>query len=88
MNDCRCSDFEFCTDKPDCKRYPGVSDFKQRVKDEKAALDEKRGRLEHFMLQPAFRQLPRAEQDRLYRQSVAMEQYSQVLFDRLEADFK
>lgn len=64
-----------------------MSDFKRLVELEKAALDVKRGELEHFMLQPAFMKLPRAERDRLLRQSVAMEQYSQVLFERLEADF-
>lgn len=65
-----------------------MSDFKQRVNDEKAALDEKRGKLEHFMLQPAFVKLPHAEKGRLMRHSIAMEQYSQVLFERLEADFQ
>lgn len=88
MSDCGCGDFELCIDKPNCKRYPPVSDFKQRAQEEKAALDERRGKLEHFMLQPAFVNLPRAEKDRLLRQSVAMEQYSQVLFERLEADFQ
>lgn len=64
-----------------------MSDFKQRVKEEKAALDEKRGKLEHFMMTSAFVALPLAEKDRLYRQSMLMEQYSQVLFERMEADF-
>lgn len=88
MSDCGCGEFEPCIDKPNCWREPSVSNFKQRVQEEKTALDEKRGNLEHFMLQPAFLQLPRAERNRLMRQSVVMEQYSQVLFERLEADFQ
>lgn len=65
-----------------------MSNFKDRVREEKDSLDEKRGKLEHFMLQPAFVKLPHAEKGRLMRQSIAMEQYSQVLFERLEADFQ
>jgi len=65
-----------------------VTDFKARVQDEKRELDIRRGKLEHFFLTPKWAELPRAEQDRLMRQSVAMEQYSHVLFERLEADFQ
>lgn len=65
-----------------------MSDFKRLVELEKAALDVKRGELELRMLQPEFVRLPNAEKDRLRRQSLHMEQYSQVLFERLEADFQ
>lgn len=64
-----------------------MSDFKQRVVEEKRELDIKRGRLENFLVSSTFQQLPRAEQYRLQRQQVAMETYSQILFERIEADF-
>lgn len=95
MNDCGCSEFEPCVDKPNCKRPPARNlrqdpgeVLKRNVQVEKAALDVKRGELEHRMLRPEFAALPKAEKDRLSRQSFFMEQYSWILFERLEADFK
>lgn len=64
------------------------SDFKQRVRDEKQELDIKRGKLENFLVSATFQALPRDEKLRLQRQQVAMETYSQILFERLEADFQ
>lgn len=64
------------------------TNFKQLVELEKAALDARRGELEHRMLRPEFVALPKAEKDRLSRQSFFMEQYSWILFERLEADFQ
>lgn len=88
MSGCNCSDFEPCADKPNCRRYPDRSTLKLAVSAEKRILDECRGQLEHRMIQPDFVKLPRAERDRLTRQSIAMEQYSQILFERLEANFQ
>ena len=88
MNTCNCFDFEPCADKPNCRRYPDRCTLKLSVSAEKRILDERRGQLEHRMIQPDFLKLPRVERERLMRQSMLMEQYSQVLFERLEADFK
>lgn len=87
MSDCGCSDYMPCADKPNCRRYPDRSTLKLAVSAEKRILDERRGQLEHRMIQPDFTKLPRAERERLMRQSALMEQYSHILFERLEANF-
>lgn len=60
--------------------------YQHRVVDEKRELDERLGRLFTFMQKdPAFYELPNAEQDRLTRQSMAMAQYSMILGERIAA---
>lgn len=57
----------------------------QRVVDEKAALDEKLGKLVPFFGTPLFAGLPEAEQSRLRNQARFMDGYSAVLGERIEA---
>ena len=57
----------------------------QRVVDEKAELDAKVERLKAFWDNPVFNTLPDAEKERLERQSNIMDQYSQVLGERIAA---
>ena len=55
----------------------------QRVVDEKTELDEKLSKLNAFWNNPIFAGLPEAERDRLHRQAVLMQQYSDVLAERI-----
>lgn len=57
----------------------------QRVVDEKAALDENLGKLLTFHSTTVFSALDDAEQNRLVRQSVAMDDYSKILGERIAA---
>lgn len=57
----------------------------QRVVTEKAELDEKLNKLLAFHGTATFNALPEAEQERLIRQSVAMDEYSAVLAERIAA---
>lgn len=57
----------------------------RRVVDEKAALDEKLGKLVSFFGTPLFAGLPDAEQSRLRTQARFMGGYSAVLGERIEA---
>ncbi len=58
----------------------------QRVIAEKAELDDRLGKLREFICSNAiFKQLPGPERGRLYRQQTAMEAYSAVLGERIEA---
>lgn len=52
---------------------------------EKAELDEKREKLTAFTFTDAFSGLPKEEQARLNRQHGIMEQYSNVLGERIAA---
>lgn len=62
-----------------------MTDFQQRVVAEKAELDDKLRKLLVFHGTETFAGLPPAEQDRLVRQSNAMEDYSKVLGERIAA---
>ncbi len=59
--------------------------FQLRVIDEKTELDEKIGRLKPFTVSDLFRSLPADEQQRMLRQQVLMELYSEVLGQRIAA---
>lgn len=61
--------------------------YQQRVREERAALNEKLNKLNTFMLTDDYENLPEAEQDRLTRQAAAMDDYATVLAERI-ADFK
>jgi hypothetical protein len=55
----------------------------QRVVDEKISLDEKRAKLINFLMTPLFNTLSIAEQGRLQRQLPCMNNYSEVLGERI-----
>lgn len=58
----------------------------QRVVDEMVELDDRRQKLNGFILtNPTFKTLADAEQDRMKRQYHAMSQYSDVLGERIAA---
>lgn len=57
-----------------------------RVRAEKSELDGRLAKLDAFILDnPAYRDLPEAEQVRLNKQSLVMAQYSNVLDERINA---
>ena len=57
--------------------------FQERVVFEKNELDEKRFALTAFTFTEEFEKLPKDEQERLNRQHAIMDQYSEVLGDRI-----
>lgn len=60
--------------------------WQQRVVDEKAELDERATKLEHFIVvNSAFLALPGAEQSRMRAQLAAMEIYAYILGERIQA---
>ena len=59
--------------------------YQQRVVEEKAQLDDKRQKLADFMQGPNFKTVQSLEQGRLYLQEAAMQFYSNVLGQRIEA---
>lgn len=59
--------------------------FQERVVEEKKELDDKLSRLRPFIEGATFKTLPDAEQDRLIRQRRLMEEYSDVLGERIAA---
>lgn len=62
-----------------------MTEFQQRVVEERRALDEKLGKLEAFFGTVLFRSLDKAEQDRLHTQCAVMRLYSDILRQRIEA---
>ncbi len=62
-----------------------VPPHQQRVLDEKAELDDRSTKLQAFFSNPIFSGLPADEQDRLQKQAVAMQAYSEVLGERIAA---
>lgn len=60
-------------------------DFKQRVRDEKAELDERLGKLRQFIASDRFVSLAEAEQGRMKAQANIMDEYSTILGDRIAA---
>lgn len=61
----------------------GLPPHQQRVLDEKAELDERRGKLTAFYSTPTFHGLPESEQSRLLSQGAAMRSYSEILGERI-----
>lgn len=57
-----------------------------RVRTEKSELDARLAKLDAFILDdPAYRDLPEVEQQRLNKQSLVMAQYSNILDERIAA---
>ena len=63
----------------------GLYPHQQRVVDEKADLDEKRLKLQDFLVMPMFKGLSEDEQMRLANQAAAMSLYSEILASRIAA---
>lgn len=59
--------------------------FQERVIDEKLEVDTRLSALNKFRASKQHATLPEAEQQRLYRQKLAMENYSSVLSERINA---
>lgn len=59
--------------------------YQLRVMEEQLALNDKLGKLEAFFSTELFKKLSLEEQCRLHRQSLAMEQYSDILEERIKA---
>lgn len=57
----------------------------QRVIGEKAQLNDRLDKLDRFIHAPAFADIPDAEQVRLLRQYISMNEYFSALCDRVEA---
>lgn len=64
---------------------PGLPPHMQRVAAEQAELDDRRGKLNGFLGSEIFARLPKDEQSRLWRQAEIMDDYSNILRDRLVA---
>lgn len=62
-----------------------MNDYKQRVKNEKAELDERKSKLDAFLGSEFIENVATDEQERLKRQLVVMEEYSSILQERIEA---
>ena len=62
-----------------------MQDYQKRVVDEKAQLDEKLLKLDAFMVTEVARKLDAAEYERLYKQLQIMNQYSDILGERIKA---
>lgn len=60
-----------------------LAPFQQRVVDERYELDEKRRRLNDFLMTATFRSLSPDEQTRMQLQAHYMERYSWVLGERI-----
>lgn len=69
------------------KEVPGADlpPHQQRVLAERTELDDRLTKLQAFFSNPIFSGLPADEQDRLQKQAVAMQAYSQVLGERIAA---
>lgn len=61
-----------------------MSDFKQRLKQEKEELQEKLHKLESFLGTEAFHKVEKIQQTLLLVQASAMETYLRCLHERLE----
>lgn len=69
---------------PNILNYRTMSDFKTRLKEEAQELAIKTNALNDFMRTQAFVDLDRENKDLLYKQSRLMNEYLQVLGQRLE----
>jgi len=61
-----------------------MSDFKTRLLDEKAQLDERRSKLSPFIDSEKFKELPQVQQSLLKAQYGVMSTYSVILNERIE----
>jgi hypothetical protein len=59
--------------------------YQQRVVEELQQLDERRKNLMPFFHTDFFKTLPQEEQSRLSRQSLVMEEYSNILKERIDS---
>jgi hypothetical protein len=59
--------------------------FQERVIEEKSSLDDKCVKLHNFIYSDTFNTLPQQEQWRMIRQLAAMQSYSEVLGERINA---
>ena len=66
-----------------CKTLLIMSDFIERLVDEKNELDAKFAKLEVFMMKDAFKKIGKRHQDLLNNQLKAMKEYSSILHERL-----
>ena len=57
----------------------------ERVVEERRKLDEDRKKLEEFLHGPEPAEIDPAERERLHRQELIMQLFSQVLFERINA---
>ena len=84
-----CERTEFDSSKGDCaglcKPPPKSLDWQERVKEERAELDQKLARLREFRAGKVFEGLPAAEAARLRYQELLMREYSRVLSERIAA---
>jgi len=62
-----------------------MQDYQQRVIDDKKEIDVKLEVLRVFTRGDTFSALPKEEQDRMSRQGWAMENYSDILGDRIKS---
>ena len=60
-----------------------MHEFQKRVVEEKKELDIKRDKLTEFLKGDTFKNLSEEEQDRLNRQLLVMEEYSNILAERI-----
>lgn len=69
------------------KEVPGADlpPHQQRVLAERTELDDRFTKLQAFFSNPIFSGLPADEQDRLQKQAIAMQAYSEVLGERIAA---
>ena len=66
-------------------QFDNYQPHQRRVIHEKVELDEKIGRLRDFIGTQVFDKLEEAEQWRLRKQIIAMDQYSEILRQRIAA---
>ena len=62
-----------------------MQDYQQRVVDEKLELDGRLERLTAFTESEGFRKVDIGERSRMLHQAIAMETYSKILSERIDA---
>lgn len=62
-----------------------ITDYQQRVIDEKTQLDDKLAKLRNFFDMATFKNLDNTEKSRMYRQENVMADYSEILGERVAA---
>lgn len=85
---CKVEIFQATYEPAPAQVQPAASDVpphQQRVLAEQTELDDRLTKLQAFFSNPIFYGLPADEQDRLQKQAVAMQAYSEVLGERIAA---
>lgn len=85
---CKVEIFQATYEPAPAQVQPAASDVpphQQRVLAEQTELDDRLTKLQAFFSNPIFSGLPEDEQDRLQKQAVAMQAYSEVLGERIAA---